>query len=133
MSENWIKILETIKDDKILKFIKKEFDENNIKYKIDLEERWEGNIRTPKYIGKFVVYVLDKSESEAQKILNQYYKKNDIIVEKVDKIEEIDKIEEEETEIESKKIAKKQKMAIKVYVGIVICMLISLIVVGLLT
>ena len=124
MSENWIKILETIKEDKILKYLKKEFDRNNIKYKIDLEERWEGT-RIPKYIGKFVVYVQEKFESEAEKILNRYYEKNEKIIEKVYKIQEIDKNEEDETEKESKKIAKKQKMLIKIYIVIVICMIIS--------
>ena len=66
MNKNWIKIIETNKEDKILEYFKKEFDKNNIKYKIDLEEKWEG-IRTPKYIGKFVIYVQKECEN---KVLN---------------------------------------------------------------
>lgn len=124
MKENWIKILETVKEDEILEHLKKEFDKNNIKYKIELEERWEG-IRVPKYIGKFVIYIQDEFESKAEKILNQYYKDSETVIEEADELEGIKK---DETEIESKKIAKKQKMAIKIYLVIVICMIIAIIV-----
>lgn len=129
MYEKWVKILETMEENKILKYLKKEFDENNIKYKIDLEEGWEGNIRTPNYIGKFVVYVQDGFESKTEEILSQYYENNGITSEEVDEIEEDDK---DDTELESKKIAKKQKMAIKIYIGIIICMVMSIIVAGIL-
>lgn len=125
MSENWIKIIEVLKEDKILEYLNKEFDKNNIKYKIELEEKWMGRI-TPEYIGKFVVYIQENSKGEAEKILNGYYEKNEEIN------EEIDNAEACETEKESKKIAKRQKTTIKIYIGIVICMIIIAIVVGLL-
>ena len=128
MHENWIKILETIKEDEILEYLKKEFEEKDIKYKIELEENWKG-IRTPNYIGKFVVYVQEQFESETENILNRYYEN---IIEE-DKIQEIDENEEDETEKESRKIAQKQKMIIKIYIGIVICMIISFIIAGILT
>jgi len=127
MNENWIKILEVIKEDKILEYLKKEFEEKDIKYKIELEESWKG-IRTPNYIGKFVVYVQEEFENETEKILNRYYENNKKIIEEDNKIQEIDENKEDETEKESKKIAKKQKIAIKIYIGIVICMIISVII-----
>jgi len=131
MNENWIKLLETVKEDEILEYLKKEFDKNNIKYKIDLEERWEG-IRIPKYIGKFVIYVQDTFESKAESILNQYYKNNETIIEEINKVQEFDKTKEDETEKESKKIYKKQRIAIKICLGIVICMVLSVIIAGIL-
>ena len=124
MDENWIKILETIKDDEVLEYLKEEFDKNNIKYKIELEEKWEG-IRVPKYIGKFVVYIQNEYKNKSEKILNQYYKNNETVIGEVDKLQEI---KGDETEIESKKTAKKQKIVVKIYLGIVICMVIALIV-----
>ena len=124
MDENWIKILETIKDDEVLEYLKEEFDKNNIKYKIELEEKWEG-IRVPKYIGKFVVYIQNEYKNKYEKILNQYYKNNETVIGEVDKLQEI---KGDETEIESKKTAKKQKIVVKIYLGIVICMVIALIV-----
>ena len=127
MDENWIKLYETTNEDEILKYLKKEFDKNNIKYKVDLEEKWEG-IRIPKYIRKFVVYVQDKFENGAEKVLNQYYENNKATIKEVNEIQELNVNEEDDTEIESKKIAKKQKRAVLIYIGIVICMLITIIV-----
>lgn len=126
MNENWVKILETIKDDEILKFIDKKFNEKNIKYKIDLKESWEGSIRTPKYIGKFVVYVSDEFKNEAEKILDKYYEKNKNEIINMNTYE-ID----DDTEMESKKRNKKQKIAIKIYLTIVVLMVISIIIAGL--
>lgn len=123
MSENWIKILEIIKDDEVLKFIDEKFSEKNIKYKIALEENWEGSIRTPKYIGKFVVYVSNEFKNEAEKILDEHFPKNKII--------DTNTYSEEETELESKKINRKQKIAIKIYLSIIILMVISIMLVGL--
>ena len=122
MNENWIKILEIIEKYEILEYLKKEFDENNIKYKIKFEEKWEGR-RLPKYIGKFVVYVQEKFKDEAEKIIDRYYENNEEI------IEVIDETEDNETEKESKKIAERQKITIKIYTGIV-CMIIIAIIVG---
>ena len=124
MNENWIKILEIIKEDEILEYLKKEFGENNIKYKIELEEKWEG-IRIPEYIGKFVIYVQEKFKEEAEKILIRYYEKGEEI------IEVIDKGEDNEAEKESKKVAERQKVIIKIYTVIILCMIISTIIVGL--
>ena len=124
MNENWIKILEIIKEDEILEYLKKEFGENNIKYKIELEEKWEG-IRIPEYIGKFVIYVQEKFKEEAEKILIRYYEKGEEI------IEVIDKGEDNEAEKESKKVAQRQKVIIKIYTVIILCMIISTIIVGL--
>lgn len=124
MNENGIKILEIIKEDEILEYLKKEFGENNIKYKIELEEKWEG-IRIPEYIGKFVIYVQEKFKEEAEKILIRYYEKGEEI------IEVIDKGEDNEAEKESKKVAQRQKVIIKIYTVIILCMIISTIIVGL--
>ena len=129
MNENWSKVLEITEEDNILKYAKEKFDENNIKYKIELEEKWEGHIRTPEYIGKFFVYVQEKFESEAKKILNQYYENDELIIEQFDKTQEVEGTKEDEKE--SLNVAKKQKKAIKIDVGIVICMVIILIVEGL--
>ena len=123
MPEKWIRILDTTKEDEILKYLKKEFDENNIKYKIELEESWEGSIRTPRYIGKFVVYIQEEFKDKVEKLLNQYYAKNEIEIQESDEVDD-------ETEMEIKKINRRQKMLVKVYLGIVICMVLSIIIVA---
>ena len=128
MNENWIKILEITERHEILEYLKKEFDENNIKYKIKFEDKWEGR-SLPKYIGKFAVYVQEKFKDEAEKIIDRYYENNEEIIEVIDEKEE-GKTEDNETEEESKKIAERQKITIKIYTGIVICMIISAIIVG---
>jgi len=120
MQEKCFKIIETMKEDEILEYLKKKFDENNIKYRIELQEIWEGNI-IPNYIGKFVVYVEEQFKGKAEKLLNQYYANNKIIIEESNE-------EDDETEKESKKINKKQKMAMRIYLGIVICMVLSIII-----
>ena len=120
MQEKWIKIIETMNEDEILEYLKKNFDEKNIKYKIELEEKWEGNIM-PNYIGKFVVYVEEQFKGKAEKLLNQYYAKNKIIIEESNE-------EDDETEKESKKIDKKQKIAMRIYLAIVMCMVLSFII-----
>lgn len=129
MYDNWIKILESNGENSIFEYIRKEFKDNNIEYKIELQEDWEGSKRIPKYIGKFMLYVQQGFESEAEKIIDKYYEKNEIVNEIDDSIEED---YESNIEIESEKINKKQKRAIKIYVGIIICMSISLIIVALL-
>lgn len=130
MPENWVKILETNKNNEILEYLKNEFEKNNIPYKIGLGEKWEGSIRMPKYIGKFSVYVQSEFLSEAEKIIEGYFKEKEI-KEEVNIVEdneeqniEIDK----ELEIERQKTSKKQKRAIKIYMLIIIIMVISFIV-----
>lgn len=125
MDKKWVKILETIKEDEILEYLKQEFDKNNIKYKIELEEKWEG-IRIPKYIGKFVVYIQKEFINKAEKILNSYYKNTEITMGENSDCKDID----DELEKESKKIAKKQKNIVKIYLIILACMIISIIVAG---
>ena len=131
MSEKWIKVIETTKEDKILDYLKKEFDESNIKYKFELKEKWEG-AKMPKYIGNIVLYVQDTFENEAQEILNRHYENNETVMEETEKIPENDERQEDEIEIESKERTKKQKIAMIIYMGIVICMIISFIIAGLL-
>lgn len=131
MNDNWIRILEIMNEDEILEYLKEEFEQSNIKYKIELEESWEGSIRNPKYNGKFVVYVQEGFESQVEKILNKYYESNETAIEEYDELQESNEIEDE-TELESKRIAKKQKNAIKIYVTIILFMIISIIVVALL-
>ena len=60
-----------------------------------------------------------------EKILNRYYEKGEEI------IEVIDKKEDGEAEKESTQIVQRQKVIIKIYTGIIICMIISAIIVGL--
>ena len=128
MSDNWIKILETTKkEDELLEYLNKEFTANNIKYKIDLEEKWEGT-RVAKYYGKFVLYVQEEFMNQVDEILNKYYENNQIITEDGYEAEMIDEFEDDETEKESKKIAGKQKLAIKIYLGILMGIIMSVIV-----
>lgn len=148
MDKKWIKVLETNKEDEILPYLKKKMDDNHIPYKMDLEEAWEGSARTPAYIAKFVVYVDSDFESKVEEIVYEYYKENELTSEEIQKIEELsnanyednemsseeiqktEEVEEDETEIECKKIAKKRKIAIQIYFGIMICIIIAIIIAG---
>lgn len=127
MNENWCKLIETKKDDKVLEFIKKEFDEKNIIYKIELKERWEG-IRVPKYIGTFVVYVKEEFMDMAEEMLTKYYEENTKIENK-EKHFELDP-KEDNTEEESKKISRRQDILGKILIAIVFAMVFSAIIVG---
>lgn len=124
MDENWYKVIEASKDDEILEYLKSELDKKNIKYKIDLEERWEGSIKTPKYVGKFVLYVQNEFYNQIEEILNKYYENNAVSVEN---IEDFGK-NEDNIEKESKKIFNRQKIILGVYIGIVMLMVISVII-----
>lgn len=129
MNENWNKLIETKKDDKVLEFIKKEFNEKNIIYKIELEERWEG-IRVPKYIGIFVVYVKDKYMDRAEEIVSKYYEENDKIEDKSNYSELNINEEKDDTEEESKRISRRQDILGKILIAIVFAMVFSAIIVG---
>lgn len=127
MSDNWIKILETKRDDKLLEYIDKEFKKNNIKYKIDLQEKWQG-IRVSKYIGIFVIYVQEDFESKALKIINKYNENITVTNEKEYSSQKSNKDSEYDFEKESKKIEKKQKTLIRIFLVIVVCMVLSIII-----
>ena len=71
-------LLVTERNNGVLDYLKKEFDKNNIKYKMDLKEEWKGSIRTPKYIGKVIVNVEDEYLDSAKEVLNKYYEKNPV-------------------------------------------------------
>ena len=127
MSDNWIKILETKRDDKLLEYIDKEFKKNNIKYKIDLQEKWQG-IRVSKYIGIVVIYVQEDFESKALKIINKYNENITVTNEKEYSSQKSNKDSEYDFEKESKKIEKKQKTLIRIFLVIVVCMVLSIII-----
>ena len=127
MNENWCKLIETKKDDKVLEFIKKKFDEKNIIYKIELKERWEG-IRVQKYIGTFVVYVKEEFMDMAEEMLTKYYEENTKIENK-EKHFELD-TKEDNTEEESKKISRRQDILGKILIAIVMAMVLSIILAG---
>lgn len=127
MSNNLIKILETKRDDKLLEYIDKEFKKNNIKYKIDLQEKWQG-IRVSKYIGIFVIYVQEDFESKALKIINKYNENVTVTNEKEYSSKKSNKDSEYDFEKESKKIEKKQKTLIRIFLVIVVCMVLSIII-----
>lgn len=127
MSNNWIKILETKRDDKLLEYLNKEFKKNNIKYKIDLQEKWHG-IRISKYIGIFVIYVQEDFESQALEIINKYNENITVIKEKEYCSDKNNKDCEYDLEEESKKFANKQKRLIKIFLLIVVCMVLSIII-----
>ena len=129
MNENWRKLIETKKDDKVLEFIKKEFDEKNIIYKIDLEERWEG-IRVPKYIGTFIVYVNNEYMDRAEEIVTKYYEENDKIDDKSIHNKLNINEEKDDTEEESKRISRGQDILGKILIAIVFAMVFSAIIVG---
>ena len=131
MDKNWIRIIETTKEDKILDYLKNELDKSSIEYRFELEEKWTGT-RIPEYIGKIVVYVQNDSVSEVEKIISLYYNQNGMLVEENENKQQSEENYEDEIEVESKQRAKKQKLAIKIYVLIVICMVISLIIAGIL-
>ena len=127
MSDNWIKILETKRDDKILEYLDKEFKKNNIKYKIDLQEKWQG-IRISKYIGIFVIYVQPDFESKALKIINKYNENFAVTNEKEYSGKKSNKDSEYDFEKESKKIENKQKRLIRIFLVIIVCMVLTIII-----
>ena len=127
MSNKLIKILETKRDDKLLEYLDKEFKKNNIKYKIDLQEKWQG-IRISRYIGIFVIYVEEEYESKALKIINNYNENLTVIKEKEYNIKQNETNNEYDLEKESKKFENKQKSLIRIFLVIVVCMVLSIII-----
>lgn len=127
MSNKLIKILETKRDDKLLEYLDKEFKKNNIKYKIDLQEKWQG-IRISRYIGIFVIYVEEEYESKALKIINDYNENLTVIKEKEYNIKQNETNNEYDLEKESKKFENKQKSLIRIFLVIVVCMVLSIII-----
>lgn len=126
MEENWFEILEiSHKEEKFLEYLKKEFDKNKIKYKIDLKEEWEGPIRTPKYTGKFRLSIQEEEKSKAEEIINQYCENNM-------RIEEEQEVQEnkEDIETESKKIDQKQRIMKRILAIIILGMIASMIIAG---
>ena len=109
-------------DSKIL--LQELLEENNIPYKAQIEERWTG-IRVPKYNVNFAIYVENKYKSQAEKYIKQIYNKDNILIDDIKELQT-----NENTEVEAKNFAKKQKIMLMIYIGIVVSMVASIMIAG---
>ena len=125
IEEKLIKIYEgpVLEDDsKIL--LQELLEENNIPYKAQIEERWTG-IRVPKYNEKFVIYVDPKYKLQAEKYIDEINNEDNILKDDIKELQT-----NENTEVEAKNFAKKQKIMLMIYIGIVVAMVASIMIAG---
>ena len=78
MENNLVKILELNKNEELIEQITNLLKENNIEYKIDLEENWTTPYKYAKYIPKFSVYVAEKDVEKANELLAEIAEKNTV-------------------------------------------------------
>ena len=105
---NFIKIMELNKDEELIEKITNLLTENNIKFKLDLEENWTTPYKYAKYIPKFSIYVEENYEKEAIKLIEEYTKLENPVDEELLKEEENDPTEKQ---------ARRVKNFRKIYVG----------------
>lgn len=125
IEEKLIKIYEgPVPEDNSKILLQELLEENNIPYKAQIEERWTG-IRVPKYNMHFAIYVENKYKSQAEKYIKQIYNKDNILSDGIKELQT-----NENTEVEAKNFAKKQKIMLMIYIGIVVAMVASIMIAG---
>lgn len=104
-------------------------EENNIPFETRIESYWQGR-RIPEYKEKLVIYIPVDFKQQVQGYIDEINNPQNIITEGIEELE----IQEEydDTEKESKKVEKKQKMMIMIYVGILISMIVAVLIAGML-
>ena len=78
MENNLVKILELNKNEELIEQVTNLLKENNIEYKIDLEENWTTPYKYAKYIPKFTVYVDEQDVEKANGLLGEIAEKNTV-------------------------------------------------------
>ena len=130
MNDKYINIYECPVPEKQTKmFLEEILEENNIPFETKIESYWLGK-RLPEYKEKLVIYIPVEFKQQVQGYIDEINNLQNIITEG---IEELDVKEQyDDTEKEAKKVAKKQKMMILIYVGILLVMVASILIVGML-
>lgn len=123
--EKWIKVYECPVPQSNSKILLEELlEENSIPYRGDIEGYWTG-VRVPKYNEKFVIYVDPKFKLQAEKYIKEINNEDNILKDDIKELQT-----NENTEVEAKNFAKKQKMMIMIYIGIVVAMVLSIMIAG---
>lgn len=126
MKNEWIKVYEysnTKTSSKI--WLEDLLESNNIPFRNEVKSYWEGNVKSPSYKEKILIYIPIDFKSQVEKYIEEYNDENNILSKDIEELKTND-----DTEYEARKTTKKQQIIKKVFAGIVIAMIVSIVLAG---